>query len=673
MRKRYQVCLLYFLIISSVAYSNKFSAYIDSAKMAMLNPDSSSLNYIDKAIVYAENNLEKAEALKQKGIWNYYRQFYDEALKFYRDALKCLNASNFKTVSQKANIYNNIALVQEDSGNIDSAFYYYNQSKDLRWEIHDTLGLVKIAYTNLISLSISQGDYLKALELSQTMLSLSEQSGHLEYSASAYDFAGSIFEIQENFEDAKLAYEASLSLREHIGDSLNIASSLNNLGIIYFRNKEYETALNYSLKALKIKEQFGLNSGLESTYNNLGLIYQAMDSLNRSLEMYLKSYEIGKKRHVGASLIASINITDIALEIGDIDMAYKFGKEAYENAVKISGTKNIKDAAFYLAIIKEKKKEYKEAYKYLMESLVLQDSLFNEEIVRKLTEKQLSYEYKKAAQKDSIENAEHIQSERLLYENRIGKQNFRFAVAIFSLIVIVLLAVFIITYNKNKQNIVRAKLEKKSAEIETSLLRAQMNPHFIFNSMNSIQNFISRNDSLQAEKYLAKFARLIRLILDNSAKDFVPLEDEMSLIDNYLGIESLRLDGKLSYEISISENLDTEDILIPSMLIQPYVENAILHGIIPKEGKGKIRVIIREGEDFSCLNVLVEDDGIGRTASQVKKQNIKHKSIGMHITKDRLALLSKHKKSKASVVVEDIISDKKVCGTLVKIVLPIKN
>ncbi len=668
-----QFILFLFLFLSGMALGNKSTDYIDSAKMALLSPDSSAMYYLDDAIRFAESDLDKAEALKYKGIWNYYRMINDEALSYYREALSVLNNYTNESIRPKANVYNNIALILSDVGDIDSALYYYNLSKDIMWELNDTAGLLRLSYTNMIGLFISQGNYPKALEYSQTMLSLADQSRNMFYSANAYDFAGSIFEIQENYEDAKSAYEAALSIRKHMDDSVSISRSLTNLGIIYYRDGDYETALDYSLRALEIKIHYDDIKGVTSTYNNLGLIYQAMDSLQLSLDMYMKAYEIGKQRPGRSSLLASINITAVALELKDIQMAYKFAIQAYDDAMNINNAKHQKEAALNLALVKAERQEFEDAYKYLLEFVSLQDSLYNEEITRKLTEKQLSYEYRKAAQKDSIQNAERIQSERLAYENRIGKQKFRFAIALFSLILVVLLAIFIISYSRNKQKVRNAALERKSAEIETSLLRAQMNPHFIFNSMNSIQNFIGKNDGLQAERYLAKFAKLIRLILDNSSKSFVPLEDEIALIENYLEIETLRLDGKLSYEISISDHLNADDILIPSMLIQPYVENAILHGIVPKDGNGNIRVVIREGVDSNCLNVLVEDDGIGRKASQDRKQITKHKSVGMRITKDRLALLSKHEQSKASVHVEDIIENGKLYGTRVEIVLPIKN
>lgn len=665
---------LFIIVLFPISlFASKTHDYIDSAKKAMFNPDSSAMYFLDDAYESARTDLDKAEAIKQKGIWNYYRSMHYNALSYYRNALNIIAQADEESVIQKANIYNNMALCYEDMGVIDSSLLYHEHSFDLRKEVKDTLGLLKLTYPNMIGLLIYQGDYARALELSYEMLSLSDQSGDFPRAANAYDFAGSIFEIQENFSDAKSAYEAALSLRQQVNDSLEISRSYANLAIIYYRNQAYQKALQYSKDALSIKMQYNDINGLISTYNNLGLIYQSMDSLPQSLDMYMKSFELGSQRPGAASLYAGINITAIALKLNDINMAYEYGQTAYDDAVRLNSVKLIKEAALNLALVQEKRNRFQDAFYYLEEAYGLQDSLFNEEITRKLTEKQLAFEYKKAAQQDSIQNAERIQNERINYEKRLGKQKLRLTILVFVLIFVVLLAFFVVYYYRNKQRIVNTALEKRAMEIETSLLRAQMNPHFIFNSMNSIQNFISRNDSIQAERYLSKFARLIRLILENSSKGFVVIEDELSLIENYLEIEALRLDGKLSFTVNVAEVIDTEAVFIPSMLIQPYVENAILHGIVPKDDKGEIRIDIKEGVDCSCLIVVIEDDGIGRIASQKRKQDAKHKSVGMRITKDRLALLSIHRQTKASVDISDVIVNGEIRGTKVEIVLPIKT
>ena len=198
------------------------------------------------------------------------------------------------------------------------------------------------------------------------------------------------------------------------------------------------------------------------------------------------------------------------------------------------------------------------------------------------------------------------------------------------------------------------EIEKQLFDLEQKALQLQMNPHFIFNSLNSIQSFIVNNDSDRATLYLAKFAQLMRLILANSREQFVPVKDEIKVLTYYMDIENLRFDNKFDYKIIVDPGIDDDFVGIPPMIIQPYVENAILHGIIHKKGKGNISVVLSLKEDN--ILCIVEDDGVGREKAMEIKNNsgLKHKSRGMIITKERLEILSKQIKGQISVNVSDM-------------------
>ena len=182
----------------------------------------------------------------------------------------------------------------------------------------------------------------------------------------------------------------------------------------------------------------------------------------------------------------------------------------------------------------------------------------------------------------------------------------------------------------------KLEMEKNIIELEQEAARLQMNPHFIFNSLNSIQGFIATNDTFQAKRYLAKFARLMRLILENAREEFIPLQNEKDILDNYLELEKLSTNNKFEYVVEVDDNIDTEATEIPPMMIQPFVENAIVHGIKKKEGKGFINVRFNAGNNLIRCEVI--DDGIGRTKAAENKQHTpsKHKSTGISVTKKRL-------------------------------------
>ncbi len=218
-----------------------------------------------------------------------------------------------------------------------------------------------------------------------------------------------------------------------------------------------------------------------------------------------------------------------------------------------------------------------------------------------------------------------------------------------------------------------ADYEKKLADMEMSALRAQMNPHFIFNSLNSIEYYIISNEPEKASDYLNRFSRLIRLILQNSKNTIVPLKDDLEALKLYIEIESMRFDNLFDYEIKIEEGMDVEKTKVPPMLLQPYVENAIWHGLMQKKGeKGRIDLVLRR--DHGSLICLIEDNGIGREAAgKLKSKSAsKRKSFGMKITKDRLETLNQLANTEASVQIFDLKNDiDEAKGTRVELVIPL--
>ncbi len=217
----------------------------------------------------------------------------------------------------------------------------------------------------------------------------------------------------------------------------------------------------------------------------------------------------------------------------------------------------------------------------------------------------------------------------------------------------------------------KTELNKKIANIESQALRAQMNPHFIFNTLSSIQHYISNNDTDAALKYLSKFAKLMRRIMDNSKQQVIAVAEEINALDLYLELEVMRFDKKFEYHIIIDPQIDQAYDRIPSMLIQPYVENAILHGLLPKQGNGKITItLIKQNDTILCT---IEDNGIGRESSMEFKKNRvqQHKSMGMSITKERLDILNSSLNSTIYAEIIDLFEDGKASGTKVRLVIPL--
>jgi PAS domain S-box-containing protein len=210
-----------------------------------------------------------------------------------------------------------------------------------------------------------------------------------------------------------------------------------------------------------------------------------------------------------------------------------------------------------------------------------------------------------------------------------------------------------------------AKANKTIGELKLMALRSVMNPHFIFNALNSIQFFIAKNDRLNAINYLSTFSKLLRGILTNSLNNKVKLSEEIELLKHYVNLELLRFDNKFDFVLSIAPEIEIDNIEIPSLLVQPYVENAILHGLYNKPTKGTLRISVREDRDFLLFEI--EDDGVGReTAQKLRQQNFpQHKSMGTILTEERLKLINLEEKASFEII--DLSNEGKPAGTLVRI------
>lgn len=206
----------------------------------------------------------------------------------------------------------------------------------------------------------------------------------------------------------------------------------------------------------------------------------------------------------------------------------------------------------------------------------------------------------------------------------------------------ILIAILFLLYNYRIQRIkkeeaTKTEFNKQLAQIEMKALRAQMNPHFLFNSLNAIKYYVLKENKEKASNYLTDFSRLIRLVLNHSSKQLINLREELESLELYIKIERLRFEEKFDYVIQTSEKISLEEVMIPPLLLQPYVENAIWHGLMHKiEGKGVLSILVEYIDD--SIRITIEDNGIGRKkAEEVKSKSAqKHKSMGMRITQSRI-------------------------------------
>ncbi|MEN0050973.1 MAG: histidine kinase, partial [Bacteroidota bacterium] len=272
-------------------------------------------------------------------------------------------------------------------------------------------------------------------------------------------------------------------------------------------------------------------------------------------------------------------------------------------------------------------------------------------------------------------NNEGIWSEAYELPIHVGTPWYKTTLFWMALISLILTLAYLYYRNRirriQRDNQLKSDFERKVADLEMGALRAQMNPHFIFNCLNSIEAFVIRNDTRKASKYLNAFGKLVRLILQNSRQAYVNLQDELDSLKLYIELEQMRFQNRFQYELILKDGLVAENYKVPPMLLQPFVENSILHGLHPKRENGKIIITISEQND--ALECVIEDNGIGRVAAAKIKasRKVKRKSMGMDITIERIETLNKIHNTSNQVFIKDLYDEERnALGTEVRVVIP---
>jgi len=444
--------------------------------------------------------------------------------------------------------------------------------------------------------------------------------------------------IKENLPEEALKY-ANEAL-ELVKKPRSVANLYTNIGAIYEKKKNYELADNCFRKALENYTAIKSAHGIQKSYNNIG------NNLAK-----LKEY-----KEAEYFLLKSNALLENGNNINSLWYNYEMLSALYENTG-----------------------DYKKSLDFAKKEAAIKDSILNTKKQKEIANYETLYKTEKIEREKSI--AEQTAKIATL-ENQ--KNRNRFIGALVSIAFIVLLSILYFSKTKAKKNTElilikleeakkRLHIEKKYRDSELKALKAQMNPHFIFNALNSIQEYIILNKKNLASDYLGKFADLIRTYLNHSNKGLIPLEEELKCLEMYLELEELRFEEKLTYSIEVAEDVNIATALIPTMLIQPYIENALKHGLLHKKNDRKLNISLSNILDENSIMCVVEDNGIGRKkASEIKHaKNKMHQSFATKVTKERLDLLNYGKTNFIGVQIEDLYEAEQPTGTKVTISIPL--
>lgn len=514
-----------------------------------------------------------------------------------------------------------------------------------------------------------QTQYEQAIKLGHQALEIQQELNDSLGLGQTYNRIGLSNIYFERYNEAINHLNKALNYFEQLHDTIRLDMVINNLGVIESEQKNFDAAIAYYKKSLQIRLKRKSYHWVAYSYFNIADAYRSLGQLDSALQ-YLqlsKKYFTQKTEHHSIPALASLGYAQTYFDRKEYDDALYWANKALADAQKTNHTEVIIGAEQLLAEIHFNNKNYKEAYlmaKAFQKSNNKLDSANNYASVAEIEAK-----YKTAEQERELSQ---LRFEQLNAKNREQKiWLISIAIGSFALLLIIILAWY---YQRKlqQQQLQQAALNAKISETRMFALRAQMNPHFIFNCINTAQNFIMNSDKLAGYDYLAKFAALLRLVLENSSKKLVPLDDEISQIHYYLELEATRFAHKFQYQVNIDEELENGIYEIPGMLLQPLVENAIIHGLMNRDdNKGFINISMQKND--ATVLCTISDNGVGRKAAlDIKKRKNQHyTSTGMMNIQERLSILEQQFGNKIMFKIRDNTESDTQTGTIVQLWLPL--
>ena len=520
------------------------------------------------------------------------------------------------------------------------------------------------------------------IEKSNAILSeLMNQNLSIVHQVDAFELLGINYKILNKVDKAILNTEMALKIANDSNIISRISKLNSTLGELYLLQGKTNKAQQLFDNTIESTKNESLNKRAIIT-NSVANQYKKQQNFDKEIELKkstLQELEAADIMEVVESdKDEKISVQQLNLDIGNAyankksyNEAISYLEKSKENASKVSDLKIEKEAVQQLSEIYKTTGNFSKALSSYQEYVSLVDLLYKQKeneisdavaLNKNLIEKQNRI--------NSLEkDRELLESKYKLFESeqQVTVENYkRQQLIIYSLVfgLLLLLATVYFMFKSNKQRRLANNL------LALKSLRSQMNPHFIFNALNSVNSFIAQNDERTANRYLTEFSTLMRTVLDNSDKDFIPLSKEIELLELYLKLEHSRFKDKFDYEIRLDKSLKISEYQIPPMLLQPYVENAVWHGLRYKTTKGNLTVTIQQKNEDS-ITIEISDDGIGRKKSKELKtlNQQKQQSKGMNNIKKRVSILNEMYNDKVDVFINDLNAD----ATGTKVVLTLKK
>jgi len=586
-------------------------------------------------------------------------------------------AANANDEQSIGDTYGDMGIVYYEQTDFPKALDYFQKALTIHQKYKDTRGIAQ----NLQDIGMIYSDrseYLKAMDY---LLDAARMNGAIkDLSGLAHNYAnlGWLYEEIEDYGRASGYYEKSIAICRQTGEKFGLYFNLQSLGTVNLKIRRYSAAMVDFRQALALADTLGNKHGIAMVLNYMGSIDSELGDEDAAMTAYGKAAllldSIGNKRDIAdnlqkrAALIldapASALLRHLIPPTARLDTVQLLLRRAKPLAEEAGDKKVKRDILKTSSSLQEKRGNIRKAFSEYRQYVAIRDSLTDKEREKALERKGIQYEFDRKA--DSLRFQNQLTETRLSEDM---KQERLYGIGVF--IMLCAATGFLLYYSKIKRVALSAQLERKTSDAILSSLLAQMNPHFIFNCLGSIKQMILENEQENANDYLNKFSKMIRLSLEYSRRPYVTIREDLDYLHNYLRMELVRFDHSFTYHIEVEEGICAEEIGVPPMMVQPLVENAIWHGLMNKSGDRKLFIRYKPGHNQ--LICEIEDNGIGISHSKLLPRH-GHQSFGIGNIRHRLTLLNEKYHLDCNLELKDKSElDTNETGTLAVLTLPILN
>ncbi|MCL3779779.1 tetratricopeptide repeat protein [Prolixibacteraceae bacterium JC049] len=622
--------------------------------------------YLMLIVIAASQPVAAIDSLPRKTIDKYLEGF--EYYKFraqYRKDYKLVKQLYDNSLAQNIpdgiiKFGNVLGVIARDSAEYDRSIRLHYQALKLAQMRKDTLEQI-ITLNNLGVVCRRQfrpvqatNYHLEALKLTE---SLPINDAIIQRSVGiGLNSMGNINLMQENYRKAIDYFQRAIKTDGSANSLLGMAINYNNIGEAYVMLNQPDSALQFYKKSLEINIQIKSQKGIAICNNGIGSAFlKKQDALN-ALRHFLIAKEVLENQGDPYNMAeTNLNIGEAYIMSLQLRKAKSFIEKGIELASGIGTQGRYARGLTLLSNWNEQMGYYASALKYRQEAKVINDSIISERNNQYLHDLQTLYD----SERKELEIT-RLNQEKVTQEQQFHRRQMYWYIAIVMLTALVIM-IFLLNHQR------KLKDKHMQSKLEQTILRSQMNPHFIFNMLLTIQNSIYQENKVKAYNLLGQFSKMTRSVLEYSQKEFITLEEEIKLLETYMILQKNRFD--FDFEINIDPDLRIESMMIPPMLVQPFIENAIDHGIRPVEYRGKITLELKKQNN--SLQVNVNDNGIGINKGMAKRKE-NHSSTALKIFKARTEVLGKLYKKNVNFEVVDLAdNDTNQTGTLVTFNIPI--